>query len=260
MERKYTITYHVGPDQTLNESTQNFEAASLEESKSTHMLSRSIAKRIIVVISMSIVIGLAFGFLTMFIFLNREIEDPLAFESDATANQPKPDEQMEEMPLPKLTAYVIQLGLFETEESASEGVSDWQTKGYHPLKWETDEGFRLFLSAYSSKEEAKNAQEALIDFDSSTYVRNWESSSGLKQLSSQDEEWITSFLDQWPFQHSLSDLPDSNLFQPTHQFEDEKLQRFYDQVLSILSEYDDEGIIRLNIMHAYHQFLLDDSL
>lgn len=96
-----------------------------------------------------------------------------------------------------LQAFVIQAGVFSTEENAKKWQATYQDIGFPTVIWEKDRQYYLLLAAAPTKNKAtelKN-QAALSKMD--VYVKEWETDKKELALTKEESKWLESFINKW---------------------------------------------------------------
>ncbi|WP_440895996.1 SPOR domain-containing protein [Amphibacillus sp. Q70] len=273
MESKYQVTYKLSDDKGPSVQSDTFQesAASLTElepykygensSKHDRDKKRSWIRIVLTALS-AVLIGTSFGLLLLFIFSHDEdvpvTEQP---NKNTTAEDSSSDaaatEDNQKIELNALSGYVIQAGVFESLEQAELTRETLVTQGHPSIVWETETDYRVFLAAYQSEGEAKQAGEQLAESGLEVYAREWQSNEGAANLAG-EEEWLNEFQDLW--QQSFSGYTDeveqawNNWLNIDQTDLSDHTQQFYQDVESTLRQLNDEQLpfYLLDLWNHYH--------
>ncbi|KGP90968.1 hypothetical protein N780_02855 [Pontibacillus chungwhensis BH030062] len=98
---------------------------------------------------------------------------------------------------PGVSAYVVQAGIFSTEEKAKTWASNLSEKGLEGYIWPRDGQFYLFAGVASSKENGEKIATYLKDQGFETFVKEWHVGSGEKKVAKAEGTWIQSGVEAW---------------------------------------------------------------
>ncbi|MHA6252115.1 hypothetical protein [Oceanobacillus sp. CAU 1775] len=141
-------------------------------------------------------IGLLYGYgaLHMFAFMD---DDTTASVEVKEVSQPVSVAETESTALPELSGYVLQAGVFSTEENAI----DWQVNtlpDHIPsFIWEQDTQYYLFSGIFETEELAKIKASEYQDTNLEFYTKKWTTTNSELQLTTEEKVWLEELLAVW---------------------------------------------------------------
>lgn len=98
---------------------------------------------------------------------------------------------------PDVSAFVVQAGIFSTEEKAKTWSQNLSDKGLEGFIWPRDGQFYLFAGVASSKENGEKIATYLKDQGFETFVKEWHVASGERKVAQAEGKWIQSGMESW---------------------------------------------------------------
>lgn len=211
----------------------------------------------------AIVIGTCLGFimLNMFDGIGTETNGgpssggvPAADTDNAEAGETESNDTLD-----PLRAFVLQGGVFSSEENATDWTNKFQKADHPAMVWERDNQFMLLAGIAASEEQAKELAEDFTDED--IYVKEWSTEETDITTTKAESEWLKSFADVW--KDSVQSLSDDASFtmdtwqQLLNQFPkgDKQLTAFQEQLQQALKQVKEN-----DSKSAGQLFLLDQWL
>lgn len=164
-------------------------------------------KKIVVSILSALLLGLFMGLFMLFLFPNIGGEEqkqiPTMGIQDEDDKEQDPKGHLINYKVDSLTAYVLQGGMFSNYDNAEHWLNSFKNIHLHPVLWERDSYFYLFVGLAPGKEEAEDKKKSIPEKGIDIYVKDW-NVEGIDVLVFKDEqEWLESFQKKWL--HTLED-------------------------------------------------------
>lgn len=164
-------------------------------------------KKIVTSILSALLLGLFMGLFMLYLFPNIGGEDPkqiptMGVQDEEDKGQDSNDNLIN-YKVDTLTAYVLQGGMFSNYDNAEQWLNTFKNINLHPVLWERDSYFYLFVGLAPGKEEAEDKKRVIPEEGVDIYVKDW-NVDGIDVLVFKDEqEWLESFQKKWL--HTLED-------------------------------------------------------
>lgn len=203
-------------------------------------LQRESVKKYMFVTLSAIVVGLMFGFVTLNIL--NHVGQPI--DVDAVMTDGQATEQNDQgllQDIEQLNAYVLQGGVFSSEENLHKWQDHFQEKGYPSVVWERDHLYYLFLGLAPSEQALNNLQHKMTDDGLDVYVKEWQTVNKEINLSEEDLLWVKSFITLW--KSSITSVDEDNeLSQKWHELVEsneelsEEIVQFNNNIADLLND------------------------
>lgn len=96
-----------------------------------------------------------------------------------------------------IQVYVVQGGMFDKKENATELSKSLENKSVPILNWQRDETYYLFLGIANTLEEADKLAAKRKQDGLDVYVKEWEVGGATHTISETDHNWLLLFIEQW---------------------------------------------------------------
>ncbi|MRH42972.1 hypothetical protein GH741_09770 [Aquibacillus halophilus] len=104
----------------------------------------------------------------------------------------------ESLTIESLNAFVIQAGVFSTQEKAEEWQQNYQAVGYPTMTWERDGQFHVFAGLSGTKDGTDESESLMIDQGLEPYSgKPWSTEEMTVEVASDEKEWIQGFAELW---------------------------------------------------------------
>ncbi|MCP8617016.1 hypothetical protein [Salirhabdus salicampi] len=165
-------------------------------------------KQLLVAVVAASVVGIGLGFSMLKILSNVEPEqsaDPVVVatpsDSDEYGEQNHYEKQGENLvsyTFPPLSAWVVQLGVYSSEEAAIEERDYMQTEGINPIIWSRDGQYYVFGAIGQNQSDAKELDVMINESTGlETYTREWTVPSIERRVNEEEGDWILSGMENW---------------------------------------------------------------
>lgn len=155
-------------------------------------------KSIIIAVITALLVGLILGIILLKVFAN--MDNGLAHQSTNnpvvnldTTTKETPEDSSNEVNLPAVQASIVQGGVFTEESNAQELAVDYEDSGVASMIWEKDDQYYVITGLSSSVEMANQLAKQQEEQGVEVYVKEWDSGEIEVSLTSEEEEWLTSF-------------------------------------------------------------------
>lgn len=160
----------------------------------------------------------------------------------------------------RLSAFVLQGGIFSDIENAKLWAENFKQHNLYPYIWKRDEYYYLFASIAKDKDSADKIKEQVDDEQLEIYVKEWEATSATITASKEEIEWLQAYYDLWV--SSLTEEFAVNAWEDLLRKgkEIEKLQDFCEQIILELDKLDtkinnQKNYILLYLWNQYEIYL-----
>lgn len=158
-------------------------------------------RKLFLPILFSLLLGLFLGLFVLFLFPNLGDEGPKGIPA---IGQQKEEPKGEGSPgnlinykTDSQKSYLLQGGVFSNYENADQWMTSFQKLDFHPILWERDSHYYLFLGIAANKEQAELMREDALERDLDVFVKDW-LVDPVEILAYEGEiEWINSFQAHW---------------------------------------------------------------
>jgi len=209
-------------------------------------------KPLITTIFLALIIGSIFGFVMLKIF--GTIDNGMATPgNNPVVNLDKATEKDDEIEgednieLPTIQAYILQGGVFSSEENAEEFARKYQENEIPTIIWPRENEYFLLLGVAHTLEKGEKLASRIEEEELEVFVKEWATQASEISLTSNEEEWINSFqkwltssieeLDEQEnssissLEKLLSDLPDDS----------GSLESFKESIQAIVKKVKEDG-------------------
>ncbi|WP_053219024.1 hypothetical protein [Virgibacillus senegalensis] len=152
----------------------------------------------------ALMIGLTLGFIMLRMFAGiDESGDPQAVPSSYTSSQndnPSAGAEQDssaETGQNGMTAFVVQGGVFSSNDKAEAWQKNFTDAGFPSMIWERDGQFYLFAGVADTEAAAKKIASAMTEKELETYVKPWQAETVGKNLAEGQAEWLQQFTILW---------------------------------------------------------------
>lgn len=213
---------------TEDSSTHQDDISVLERSypikNNRFSLPKSIKKIVMAGVS-AVLVGMALGYIMLNVFASMETPEAsssTAYQDDvdnepsttetnsneeSTSSGTPPADQNTEgeaaaasqtsISLPAVRAFVVQAGIFSTQDQAEVMQSNIESKGVRTFIWPRDGQFYLFAGIAPSKAEGEQIATLLKAQEIEVYVKEWSVPGGKMDLNQTEGDWIQKGMEQW---------------------------------------------------------------
>lgn len=153
------------------------------------------------------VVGILFGFVMLNIISDldqSQVSEPVSLSAPVTnvsegtddissmseENQREQTVSLSSFTFPSLAAYVVQVGIFSTEEQAKVIKTNLKEQGFSAFIWEKGGKYYTFAGLSSTEKGAEQTAQLLKTSGVETYVKEWKVAGMQKETTSSEEEWI----------------------------------------------------------------------
>jgi len=155
-------------------------------------------KPLITTISLALIVGSIFGFVMLKIF--GTIDNGMATPgNNPVVNLDKASEKDDEIEdkdnieLPIIQAYILQGGVFSSEENAEEFAREYQENDIPTMIWPRENEYFLLLGVAHTLEKGEKLASRIEEEDLEVFVKEWATPAREISLTSNEKEWINSF-------------------------------------------------------------------
>lgn len=229
--------------------------ANQQKTKSPSWLSLK-AKRVIIAICSSLLIGTIFGLVTLQMSKqadhhNAEILHSTTLDEDGTSSGT----------IDSFNVYVIQGGVFHEEENATQWKMKFENLQFKAFTWKRADEYYLFAGIASNMESAKELADKMDKQGLDVYIKELTIDEKTIKGTEADYVWLQSFIDQW--QASLNSVHEGTglladdwitLTEKTSGLSDQ-IQGFNDTIIQHVKEIsnDEEQHVLLQLLYNYEQ-------
>ncbi|MEN1970485.1 hypothetical protein WMZ97_20715 [Lentibacillus sp. N15] len=158
-------------------------------------------KPILVAILSAVVVGGLLGFIMLNMFngigyqTNGESGQQNLAGTGSESDASKTTAQGSSMTLPSLSAFVLQGGVFSTQDNAKQWVETFQQAEHPAAIWEREGQFTLLAGLAETEEQAKALAADFTDED--IYIKEWSTEEADIEGTDQEQKWLQAFVDRW---------------------------------------------------------------
>ncbi|WP_217586858.1 hypothetical protein [Lentibacillus saliphilus] len=172
-------------------------------------------RSIVIAVFSAVAIGLCLGFIMLFIMGGGTDDQSTASNgSNGMSDQGTDNQDTEdtiggnsERTMKPMQAFVLQGGVFSSDENAQSFEQSFRDSGFSPVIWERDGTFYLFLGVTQTKQQGSAITEAYSDHD--IYVKEWNLEAATLKLDSHMFAWLEAVQSTW--QQSLQKVSEKNV-------------------------------------------------
>ncbi len=205
-KRKVDPSYDWYKEQAASIDSQDNEIDELERRTPVYSMSNPKKKKnrylksILLTTSLAIIVGIGFGFGVLKMFV--EIDKPNAtvssnqsiiVDDEEEDGKKKSGAETSSIILPSISAFIVQAGMFSTEDKASEWKGKLEQAGFNAFSWKSDDGVRLITSIHGTKEKGEQMADKLAESNYEGYVRQWSTEEKAMELSAEEGKWLQEF-------------------------------------------------------------------
>lgn len=100
--------------------------------------------------------------------------------------------------IPEWKAFVIQGGVYETEDSVDEYKPSFQDADFAPAVWERDDQYFLLIDIAPTKEESeKQADDIKETYDLDVFAKEWQTKESEVRLGEDEQDWMDDVIELW---------------------------------------------------------------
>lgn len=155
-------------------------------------------KPLITTILLALIVGSIFGFVMLKIF--GTIDNGMATPGnnpvvnlDKASEKDDDIEDKDKVELPIIQAYILQGGVFSSEENAEKFAREYQENDIPTMIWPHENEYFLLLGVAHTLEKGKKLASKIEENDLDVFVKEWTTPAREISLTSNEEEWINSF-------------------------------------------------------------------
>lgn len=203
--RKVDSTYDWYKEQAATTDRQDNEIDELERRTPVYAMTNPKKKKnrylksILLTTSLAIIVGIGFGFGVLKMFV--EIDKPSATVStdqsiivdDEEDSKKKSGAETSSITLPSISAFIVQAGMFSTEDKAGEWKGNLEQAEFSAFSWKSDDGVRLITSVHATKEKGEQMADKLAQSNFEGYVRQWSTEEQVIELTAEEGKWLQEF-------------------------------------------------------------------
>ncbi|MFB1051674.1 SPOR domain-containing protein [Paraliobacillus sp. JSM ZJ581] len=157
-------------------------------------------KSILLTTSIAIIVGIGFGFgvLKMFVELDKtdttvSSDQSIPVDGEEKTGNNISNSKKQSVTLNSISAFIVQAGMFSTEDKANEWKEKMKQAGFNVFSWKADDGIRLFTSVHLTQEKADQMAEKLAKSNYEGYVRQWSTEEKAIDLTVEEGKWLQGF-------------------------------------------------------------------
>lgn len=160
----------------------------------------------------ALTIGLISGFTMLYLLTGKEdsaadsIEKNIKTEHTATSTDSNTEDPLVTYEFPSLQAFTLQIGVFSEKANAEQFIEWLDDKTFLPIIWPDDSLFYVFVGLASTQEQAENLKEKVSSLEAEAFIKEWQTESFTKQVTTEEQQWLESFNALW--ESSLKDKKD----------------------------------------------------
>lgn len=161
--------------------------------KTNIKLNRTV-KQIILAASSALLIGISFGFITLYMSKQAE-QQPATILNEATVEDEKANGNTIE--LESVNAYVVQGGLFSARENADNAGKKFEPAQVPTFVWEREGEYYLLAGIFSNEQVAKKQSKKMNDEGIDVFVKQWETTSKSVSIGESDVSFLKAMIELW---------------------------------------------------------------
>ncbi|MCA0969932.1 SPOR domain-containing protein [Halobacillus litoralis] len=171
--------------------------------KKKNRRSRSLVKPILISSISALVISLGLGFVLLRMFVSITDDTAVGQAGNASPAATQDTAGSATIGTSTVEGYVVQAGVFSTEEKANEWKMKLTASAFSSVVWQRDGQYYLFVGSGSSEAEAEQVADQLKSGGFDTYVKPWTVLTEKTELEAAEAE-VADQMSQYVDQHSFT--------------------------------------------------------
>lgn len=168
---------------------------------------KKVIRPIVVASASAVVIGAILGFVMLNMFAQLE-ENPVnsvahidsiqkSDDTTETNNTGVANAQLTTMMLDAINGFVLQAGVFSTEENADAWSTSFVENGFPTVIWERDQQYYLLAGIAHTRENAEELASTFEQHDLEIFIKEWNTPPVELQITPEEKEWLESLKGLW---------------------------------------------------------------